>query len=108
MLTAEITSTTAKPSMILPRKRRVGRLIDRRPPRFATSYPRLVQEKQTDRRAGAPPVPRRKPRAEWIMVCKFSRERLWLRPLLFRRSGARPLARARNPYAVAVIALKTG
>jgi hypothetical protein len=45
MLAAEIASTTAKPSMILARNRKVGSLIDGDPARFdtPTPNPRLLQ-----------------------------------------------------------------
>ena len=70
MLAAEIASTTAKPSMILARNRRVGSLKDE-PLRFRnrTSTPRFRSEKQAS--GGPAPNPVRKIKAEWIKVRKF-------------------------------------
>ncbi len=69
MLAAEIASTTAKPSMILARNRRVGSLKDE-PLRFKnrTSPPVFVL-KNRHREAPAP-NPVRKVKAEWIRVRK--------------------------------------
>src|SRR6185503_20056608 len=69
MLAAEIASTTAKPSMILERNRRVGSLIDEPRPGIPTSTPRFHSEKQA---SGGPPPPGalRKLKAEWIKVRK--------------------------------------
>src|SRR5438128_8355888 len=69
MLAAEIASTTAKPSMILARNRRVGSLKDE-PLRFRnrTSSPRFRSEKQAS--GGPAPNPVRKLKAEWIKVRK--------------------------------------
>src|SRR6185295_5642817 len=70
MLAAEIASTTAKPSMILARNRRVGSLKDE-PPRFKnrTSHPVFVLKNR--HREALPPNPVRKVKAEWIRVRKF-------------------------------------
>src|SRR5882757_6367033 len=71
MLPAEIASTTAKPSMILARNRRVGSLSDGKLVRFSnpTPSPRLHSENPDWEPPAPDPV--RKTRAEWIRVCKF-------------------------------------
>src|SRR3954464_11249351 len=70
MLAAEIASTTAKPSMILARNRRVGSLKDE-PPRFKNRTPHPVFVLKNRHREALPPNPVRKVKAEWIRVRKF-------------------------------------
>src|SRR4051812_23277624 len=70
MLAAEIASTTAKPSMILARNRRVGNLKDE-PPRFKNRTPHPVFVLKNRHREALPPNPVRKVKAEWIRVRKF-------------------------------------
>src|SRR4029453_7131448 len=75
MLTTVIASTTAKPSMTLPRNRNVGSLtdIDCGQTRFddPTSNPRLLPKNQQNRERELPDwVP--KIRAEWIRAGKFA------------------------------------
>ena len=73
MLAAETASTTAKPSMIFERNRRVGSLSDRGQIRFdiATLNPRLLSESQSNREYGLRHlVP--KTRAEWIKGRKYA------------------------------------
>src|SRR5437899_12908082 len=74
MLAAEIASTTAKPSMILGRNRRVGSL-KAEPLRFKnrTSHPVFVLKNRHREAPATNPV--RKVKAEWIKVRK-SGERL--------------------------------
>src|SRR5437667_5614928 len=88
MLAAEIASTTAKPSMILARNRRVGSLKDE-PLRFRnrTSSPRFRSEKQAS--GGRAPNPVRKLKAEWIKVRKSGQswQRLGGRPRPVRAPG---------------------
>ena len=78
MLAAEIASTTAKPSMILPRNRKVGNFddIDVDPARSdnPTATPRLRSENQRNRERERPD-PLLKTRAEWIRVGKFGKGR---------------------------------
>src|SRR6185295_2351344 len=73
MLAAEIASTTAKPSMILARNRRVGSLKDE-PPRFKnrTSHPGFVLKNRY--REARPPNPVRKVKAEWIRARKSGKD----------------------------------
>src|SRR6187402_2381333 len=74
MLAAEIASTTAKPSMIVARNRKVGSLKDE-PLRFRnrTSTPRFRSENQA---LEAPaPNPVRKLKAEWIRPRKCGQNR---------------------------------
>src|SRR6187551_412570 len=74
MLAAEIASTTAKPSMILARNRKVGSLKGE-PSRFRnrTSTPRFRSENQA---LEAPaPNPVRKLKAEWIRPRKCGQKR---------------------------------
>src|SRR2546430_1692152 len=73
MLAAETANTTAKPSMIFERNRRVGSLSDRGQIRFdiATLNPRLLSESQSNREYGLRHlVP--KTRAEWIKGRKYA------------------------------------
>src|SRR5258706_7024384 len=74
MLATVIASTTAKPSMILPRNRNVGSLtgIDRGRAHFdnATSNPRLPQNQQNREREF--PDLLLKIRAEWLRAGKFA------------------------------------
>src|SRR6266699_1897591 len=73
MLAAETANTTAKPSMIFERNRRVGSLSDRGQIRFdiATLNPRLLSESQSNREYGLRHlVPRT--RAEWIKGRKYA------------------------------------
>src|SRR3954454_8033503 len=70
MLAAEIARTTAKPSMILARNRRVGSLKDE-PPRFKNRTPHPVFVLKNRHREALPPNPVRKVKAEWIRVRKF-------------------------------------
>src|SRR5580704_1342200 len=98
MLAVDIASTTAKPSVTLPRNRKVGSLgdSDRGQTRFdnPTLNPRLVSENQQDR-GREPPDQMPKTRAEWIKGRKFVAGPLsraaapWLRPPLTVRDGAR-------------------
>ena len=73
MLAAEIASTTAKPSMILERNRRVGSLNDK-PLRFwnRTLPPVFVLK---IRHRGPNPNALRKLKAEWIKVRKYGQKR---------------------------------
>src|SRR5439155_6012828 len=75
MLATVIASTTAKPSMTLPRNRNVGSLtdIDRGHARFdnPTSNPRLLLKNQQNRERELPD-PVLKIRAEWIRAGKFA------------------------------------
>src|SRR5437899_9889101 len=75
MLATVIASTTAKPSMTLPRNRKVGSLtdIDRGHARFdnPTSNPRLLPKNQQNRERELPD-PVLKIRAEWIRAGKFA------------------------------------
>src|SRR6266446_5088135 len=75
MLAAVIASTTAKPSMTLPRNRNVGSLtdIDRGHARFdnPTSNTRLLPRNQQNRERELPD-PVLKIRAEWIRAGKFA------------------------------------
>src|SRR6266568_8011017 len=75
MLATVIASTTAKPSMTLPRNRNVGSLtdIDRGHARFdnPTSNPRLLPKNQQNRERELPD-PVLKIRAEWIRAGKFA------------------------------------
>jgi hypothetical protein len=70
MLAAEIASTTAKPSTIFPRNRRVGSFsdldLDSAPCDISTPNPRLVRKT-----SGISSDPRLKIRAEWIKGGKF-------------------------------------
>jgi hypothetical protein len=87
MLAVETTSTTAKPSVTLPRKRRVGSLgdSDRGQTRFdnPTLNPRLLSENRQDRER-EPPDPMPKIRAEWIRGRKFAEGR---RPIALSKCG---------------------
>src|SRR5436189_6116475 len=75
MLATVIASTTAKPSMTLPRNRKVGSLtdIDRGHARFdnPTSNPRLLPKNQQNRERELPD-PVLKIRAQWIRAGKFA------------------------------------
>src|SRR6266404_5100689 len=77
MLAAVIASTTAKPSMTLPRNRNVGSLtdIDRGHARFdnPTANPRLRPKNQQNRERALPDLVL-KIRAEWIRAGKFASE----------------------------------
>src|SRR6266436_7347534 len=77
MLATVIASTTAKPSMTLPRNRNVGSFadIDRGHARFdnPTSNPRLVPKNQQNRERELPDLVL-KIRAEWIRAGKFASE----------------------------------
>src|SRR5713101_52278 len=77
-LATVIASTTAKPSMTLPRNRNVGSLtdIDGGQTRFdnPTSNPRLLLPKNQQNRERELPDPVLKIRAEWIRAGKFAPE----------------------------------
>src|SRR5262245_27776909 len=75
MVAAEIASVTAKPSMILPRNRRVGNLIDS--DRFSPGIPTPVFVLKTTRvRRAPPPDSGSKTIGQWIKVRKYAEEEI--------------------------------